>query len=89
MLVGVPILAILSYAEFEKYCIAVERKFNQMVKETLMTADDVMKLGKEIGVDLFPLALDIRCLNELGVAGVPEWCARDGILPTAEQIRRQ
>lgn len=31
----------------------------------------------------------IRCLNELGLAGVPEWCARDGVLPTAEQTQRQ
>lgn len=32
VLVGVPILAIFSNAKFEKYCIAVERKFNQMFK---------------------------------------------------------
>lgn len=58
----------------------------QMVKDNFLTADDVLKLGKEIGIDLFSVALEVRCLKELGLAGVPEWCTRDGVLPTAEQI---
>ena len=86
VLVGVPILEIFAYAKFEKYCAAVELKFKQMVKDNIMTADDVLKLGKEMGIDLFNLAVEVRCIKELGLEGVPEWCARDGVLPTADQI---
>ena len=82
VLVGMPILAVFSYAKCEKYFAVVELKCRQMVKDNSLTADEVMKLVKEMGVDLFSLALEVRCINELGLPGVPEWCARDGVLPT-------
>lgn len=87
ILIGIPALAIFGFIKFERASKELKEKFEQMIKGSSMTADDVMKLGEELEISLFGLAVDIRCIKELGLPGVPEWCARDGVLPTAEQVR--
>ncbi len=52
--------------------------------ESKTLAEDILTLGKENGIDLFGVALEARCFHELGLKGVPEWCARDGMLPEKE-----
>lgn len=52
-----------------------------------ISADDIMQLGQELKIDLFGVALSKRC-KELGIEGAPEWCVRDGVLPTAEDVSR-
>lgn len=60
------------------------KKLKALEKELFTSkvpADDILKFGKENGIDLFNVALDARCIHELGMKGVPEWCARDSVLP--------
>ena len=50
--------------------------------ESKMLAEDILKFGQENGIDLFLVALRARCFHELGLLYVPEWCQRNGELPT-------
>ena len=51
-------------------------------------AEEILELGRENKIDLINVAIKARCMNELGLRGVPEWCARDQILPTEEDIEK-
>lgn len=52
--------------------------------ESTLSSDEIMKIGETLNVDLFSVALDVRCLKELNMDRVPEWCFRDRILPDTE-----
>ena len=84
--VCVPILSICVYMIFKKHYDSVKNKFFDTVRKGSLTADEVITLGSKNNLDLFGLALEIRCKKELGSEGIPEWCVRDGVLPTADQI---
>ena len=62
---------------------AIKKKtaLEKALVDSKMLADDILELGKENGIDLFNVALEARCLHELGLIGVPEWCVRDSELP--------
>ena len=59
---------------------------NKELFESKMLAEDILTLGREQGIDLFDVALEARCIHELGMKGVPEWCFRDGILPEKKDL---
>ena len=66
------------------------KKLKALEKELFTSkvlADDILKFGKENGLDLFSVALDARCIHELGLKGVPEWCFRDSVLPGKEDLK--
>lgn len=52
--------------------------------DSKMLAEDILKFGHENGIDLFLVALRARCFHELGLLYVPEWCQRNGELPTKQ-----
>ena len=56
-------------------------KFIQSLKDSGLSAEELLQVGKATKTDLFSLALYIRCVEELNMDGVPEWCARDGVMP--------
>lgn len=56
-------------------------KFMARIYESGLSADEVMQIGNEVGMDLFSVALNIRCIKELKMTSIPEWCARDEVLP--------
>lgn len=58
-----------------------QEKFRKMLYDSNLSAEEVLQIGKAVGMDLFAIALDIRCKKELKLPGVPQWCARDGVLP--------
>lgn len=55
------------------------------LEESSLTADEVMKLGETVKLNLFNVAATKRC-RELGLDEVPEWVVRDGVLPTENDI---
>lgn len=60
------------------------RKYNQLIlslRESEFSAEEILQIGKETGLDLFSVALEIRCIKELKMESIPEWCVRDGVLP--------
>lgn len=60
------------------------RKYNQLIlslRESELSAEEILQIGKETGLDLFSVALEIRCKKELKMKSIPEWCVRDGVLP--------
>ena len=56
-------------------------KFLANLYDSNLSADEVLQIGEKAGMNLFSVAADIRCKKELKMKGVPEWCARDGVLP--------
>lgn len=60
---------------------------NSELENSNLSADDIMQMGQELKIDLFGVALSKRC-KELGIEGAPEWCVRDGVLPTAENVTK-
>ena len=75
---------------FSFFCVLTNsyKKQKALEKELFdsrMLAEDILKFDKENGIDLFLIALRARCFNELGLLGVPEWCERNGELPTKKE----
>ena len=64
----------------------VEEKINKELMNGEFSADEIMQIGKELNIYLFGAAAWVRCTKELGMDGVPEWVARDGVLPTKDDI---
>lgn len=65
-----------------------DKKLDALAVELLesnLTADEIMKVGDEIKMSLFNVAI-IKRKKELGLESIPEWCVRDGVLPTAEDL---
>ena len=60
-------------------------RIEKILLESKLSADEIMSIGKKFNIDLFSLALTVRC-KELGLSSVPEWCARDGVLPTQKEV---
>lgn len=60
-------------------------KFVSSLYNSDLSAEEVLIIGKKEDLDLFSIALDIRCRKELKLNGVPEWCARDGVLPNMKE----
>lgn len=71
--------------------LAVKEKKREALDSELensnISADDIMQMGQELKIDLFGVALSKRC-KELGIEGAPEWCVRDGVLPTTENVSK-
>lgn len=61
-------------------------QFIARLYDSNLSAEEVLQIGNTVGMNLFSLALEIRCIKELKLSGVPEWCARDGVLPDKNQI---
>lgn len=60
------------------------RKYNQLIlslRESELSAEEILQIDKETGLDLFSVALEIRCKKELKMKSIPEWCVSDGVLP--------
>jgi len=81
VIVGVPVLCFKLYFAFSKRKDKKIEELRKMIFDNVNTADEVLKLGKENDIDLFSIAMEVRCFKELGLNGVPEWAARDGVLP--------
>lgn len=82
MMVVVPLLLYFCYLIW--LFTASGRKYNQLIlglRESKLSAEEILHLGKETGLDLFSVALEIRCIKELKMKSIPEWCVRDGVLP--------
>lgn len=58
---------------------------SELVNSSL-SADEIIQIGNELKINLFGVAVNKR-VKELGLEYVPEWCVRDGVLPTAENTR--
>lgn len=56
-----------------------EKLYND-VENGNFSAEEILILGDKINVNLFDIALRVRC-RELGLSSIPEWCVRDGVLP--------
>ena len=83
---AIPVATLISFISIQQ---VTYKKFVALEKELFnskVLADDILKFGKENGIDLFSVALDARCLHELGLIGVPEWCARNSELPTKKDF---
>lgn len=76
------VLAIGYFILLATYGVKRYDRFIAKLYDSNMSADAVLQLGKETGLDLFSLALQIRCIKELKMTGIPEWCFKDGVLPT-------
>ncbi len=61
-------------------------KLDEELKESDLTADEVMNLGDELKIDLFGIAA-IKRAKELGIDHLPEGCLRDRILPSKEDLK--
>lgn len=60
-------------------------KINDILLDNKLSADEIMSVGKRLNINLFSLALTVRC-KELGLSKVPEWCVRDSVLPTKKEV---
>lgn len=60
-------------------------KIKSIVLESSLSADEIMSVGEKLNINLFSLALTVRC-KELDLSSVPEWCVRDGVLPTKKEV---
>lgn len=58
---------------------------NQELENSSLSADDIMKMAEELKIDLFSVAIKKRA-KELGIEQIPEWCFRDGDLPTKDNL---
>ena len=82
VLLIIPIALLIGY--FIWFAAFDPKRYDRLIAtlyDSELSADEVLQIGNEVGIDLFSLALKIRCLKELKMKGVPEWCARDGVLP--------
>lgn len=61
------------------------QEIKKIVLESSLSADEIMSVGEKLNINLFSLALAVRC-KELGLSSVPEWCVRDGVLPTKKEV---
>ena len=81
VIVGVPVICFKLYFAFSKRKDKKIEELRKIIFDNVNTADEVLKLGKENDIDLFSIAMEVRCFKELGLKSVPEWAARDGALP--------
>lgn len=58
------------------------------LENSALSAEEILQLGTALKIDLFGVALNKR-VKELGLAYVPEWCVRDDVLPTKEDVEKQ
>lgn len=84
LLIGI----VLSAAGIYIYGNAAGYMLSFAVFDSNVPAEEILELGRENKIDLINVAIKARCMNELGLQGVPEWCARDQILPTEEDIEK-
>ena len=57
------------------------KRLDTALENSGLSADEILIMGNKLNIDLFGVAVSKR-VRELGLKGVPEWCVRDGVLPT-------
>ena len=65
---------------------AKRKALDSELENSGFTADEIMQIGEGAGINLFNVALCKR-VKELGLKSAPEWCVRDDVLPTEEDIK--
>ena len=75
---------IMIFNPYSKFC----NRFLDKLIDSGIDADSLLAFGTKYNIqNTFPRALELR-LKELGSVNVPEWCVRDGVLPTMEDIKK-
>lgn len=75
---------IMIFNPYSRYC----NKFLDELVNTGIDAETLLAFGTKYNIqNTFSRAMEVR-LKELGGAKVPEWCVRDGVLPTMEDIKK-
>lgn len=83
---AVPIVMLVAYlvATMTGKDKAKETLDSKLLKSEL-SADEVLKLGENLNLDLFGIAA-LKRAKELGLEHLPEGCIRDRILPTKDDL---
>ena len=80
-MVALPAFIIWQYFRFGKEFDTASIMLRKKLWDNDASADEIMRIGRENKLELFALALKVRCLKELGLESIPEAAARDGVLP--------
>ncbi len=86
---AIPLATIFSFLFVQNVTCKKQKGLEKELFDTKMLADDILKFGKENGIDLYLVALWARCFHELGWIHVPEWCEKDRIMPTINNLENQ
>lgn len=80
-----PVLALIVFfvSAFKKD--KLETQLYDALEKGNFSAEEILLIGEKINVNLFSKALSVRC-KELGLESIPEWCVRDGVLPTKKDV---
>lgn len=80
-----PVLALIAFfvSAFKKD--KLETQLYDALEKGNFSAEEILLIGEKINVNLFSKALSVRC-KELGLESIPEWCVRDGVLPTKKDV---
>jgi len=76
-----PVLCVVTFIVSQTLKEKMLKKLHEDLVTSNYSADEIMEIGDKTNINLFDVALEIRC-KELGLTEVPVWCIHDGVLPT-------